>query len=143
MNWEILFQLSNLIILPFWILMIFAPNFKWTQKIMQSLWVIAPIAFLYLGLILSLTFGDFGPALTLSNPPQVTDITVGLSTAAGATVAWAHFLAFDLFVGRWVYLDSRKRDRNPIWMGVVLLFVFMLGPIGFLLYLADQTIPKE
>jgi len=32
-------------------------------------------------------------------------------TGAGTTLAWVHFLAFDLFVGRWIYLDARGEGR--------------------------------
>jgi hypothetical protein len=53
-----------------------------------------------------------------------------------ATLAWAHFLAFDLFVGRWIYLDSRERGSSAGLVAPALLLTLMLGPIGFLLYLA-------
>ena len=49
---------------------------------------------------------------------------------------WVHFLAFDLFVGRWVYLDSRENVINAWIMAPVLFFCLMLGPIGLLLYLS-------
>jgi hypothetical protein len=63
-----------------------------------------------------------------------------LGTPAGATIGWAHFLAFDLFVGRWAYLDSRERAISAWLMAPVLFFVLMLGPIGFLLYLAVRAV---
>ena len=49
------------------------------------------------------------------------------------------FLAFDLFIGRWVYLDSCQCAVSAWLMAPVLFFVLMLGPIGFLLYLAVRT----
>ena len=59
-----------------------------------------------------------------------------LGTPEGATVAWVHFLAFDLFVGRWVYLDARARGVSP-WATSPLLFAtLMVGPVGLLGYLA-------
>ena len=51
----------------------------------------------------------------------------------------AHFLAFDLFVGRWVYLDSRERGISAWLMAPILLVVLMLGPLGFILYLVVRT----
>jgi len=59
-----------------------------------------------------------------------------LATPEGTTIAWAHFLTFDLFVGRWVYLESRERDLSVWLMAPVLFFVLMLGPLGLLLYFA-------
>jgi hypothetical protein len=58
-----------------------------------------------------------------------------LGSPEGATIAWVHFLAFDLFVGRWIYLDARNREL-PWWATSPLLFLtLMLGPIGLLAYL--------
>jgi hypothetical protein len=62
-----------------------------------------------------------------------------LGSPEGATVAWVHFLAFDLFVGRWIYLDARTREL-PWWATSPLLFLtLMLGPIGLLAYLLVRT----
>ena len=138
MNWERIFSLSHLLVLPFWALMIFAPRWRWTQRIMRSLWVMAPIALLYAILVLP-QLGALGPTLA---QPSAAGVAAGLGQPAGATIGWVHFLAFDLFVGRRVYLDSRQRGRNAWWMGVVLLFTFMLGPIGLLLYLGDRALVR-
>jgi Domain of unknown function (DUF4281) len=67
--------------------------------------------------------------------PSLSGIATLLGTPAGATIAWVHFLAFDLFVGRWVYLDSRKKQISPLIVSPILFFVLMLGPLGFLAYL--------
>lgn len=34
---ETLFQLANLYIMPFWLLMIFLPHWSWTHRIMATL----------------------------------------------------------------------------------------------------------
>jgi hypothetical protein len=58
-----------------------------------------------------------------------------LGSAAGATIAWIHFIAFDLFVGRRIYVDSQER-RISAWVTAPALFLtLMLGPAGFLFYL--------
>ena len=46
-----------------------------------------------------------------------------------------HFLAFDLFVGRWAYLDSRQRGITAWLVSPILLLILMVGPLGLLLYL--------
>ena len=58
-----------------------------------------------------------------------------LGSPEGAAIAWVHFLAFDLFVGRWIYLDSRERRLGALLMGPILFLGLMLGPLGFLSYL--------
>jgi hypothetical protein len=69
----------------------------------------------------------------------VVDIAKLLSSEIGATIAWVHFLAFDLFVGRWIYLDTLERRVHPVVLGVVLFFVLMFGPLGYVLYLGLRT----
>jgi hypothetical protein len=38
-------------------------------------------------------------------------------------------------VGRWVYLDAIEKRIHPLLVAPTLFFVFMLGPLGFTLYL--------
>lgn len=127
-----LFSLSGLLVLPLWLLMIALPHWRWTRLVMGSPLVIAAPALLYAALVLP-RFAVVFPAVAL---PSLGVIAPLLGTGEGATIAWAHFLAFDLFVGRWAYLDSRARDISAWVMAPVLFFILMLGPFGFLLYLA-------
>jgi hypothetical protein len=48
-------------------------------------------------------------------------------------------IAFDLFVGRWAWLDGRDRGVPALVMAPVLLLTIMLGPLGLALYLAIRT----
>jgi hypothetical protein len=66
--------------------------------------------------------------------PELSGVAALLGSTAGATIAWMHFLAFDLFVGRWVYLDSRERGITAWVMAPVLYLTLMPGLCGFLLY---------
>lgn len=72
--------------------------------------------------------------------PTLAGIAALLGTPDGATIAWAHFLAFDLFVGRWTYLDGHERGISALLMAPVLFLTLMLGPIGFLLYLVLRSV---
>lgn len=128
---ETIFMLSNLLVLPFWLLMIALPHWRWTQRLMASPLVVAPAALLYAMLVVP----QLGAALPALLRPSAAGVAALLGTPAGATVAWAHFVAFDLFVGRWAYLDSRARGLSAWLMAPVLLAVLMVGPAGLLVYL--------
>jgi hypothetical protein len=131
MQIEILFTISNLVVMPFWLLMIFAPRWLWTNKIMEQLWPIVIPALIYAGLLLTQLGGDISALLN----PSLAGITALLAQPQAALIAWVHFLAFDLFAGRWVYLDSRQR-RVSAWLASPALFlILMAGPLGFLIYL--------
>lgn len=134
--YETIFASANLLVMPFWFLMIFLPFWGWTTRIMRSLWTVVPLAVLYALLALPDAIALLGE---LSNP-SVANIAALLGTPAGATIGWIHFLAFDLFVGRWAYLDSRQRGINGFLVSPTLFFVFMFGPLGLLLYLLVRAI---
>ena len=130
---ETLFNLSNLFILPFWLMMIALPHWRWTQRLMATWWPIVPLAAVYALMLLSQLGGDGAESLL---NPTMAGIAALLGTPEGAAVGWVHFLAFDLFVGRWAYLDSRQHQISAWVVSPTLFFVLMAGPLGLLLYLA-------
>jgi len=127
-----IFAASGLLVLPLWFLMIFLPKWGFTRKLIGSVLIVVPAALLYIGLVLP-RIRTILPAVVI---PELSEISRLLATTDGTTIAWAHFLTFDLFVGRWVYLESRERDVSVWLMAPVLFFVLMLGPLGLLLYFA-------
>jgi hypothetical protein len=133
---ETIFSLSSLLVMPFWLLMIALPHWRWTSRLMRSPLVCTAPALLYLALALP----RIGELLATVARPTLPGIAAVLGTPAGATLAWAHFLAFDLFVGRWIYLDSRERGLSAWIMAPLLFFTLMLGPIGFLGYLVLRAV---
>jgi hypothetical protein len=133
-----LFPLSSLLVMPFWVLVIFLPTWKWSKKIIASPWISAGAALLYAGLVLPKVL-EILPAVM---NPSLQGIIGLLATPAGATIAWVHFLAFDLFVGRWVYLDSHEKGLSPFIVSPILFFVLMLGPLGFLVYLLVRLVKQ-
>lgn len=136
MSFETIFSLSSLPVIPLWLLMIVAPRWTVTKRIMTSpLSILAP-ALIYSALVLPSIVSILPSVMN----PTLDGIMMLLATPAGATIAWVHFLAFDLFVGRWAYLDSRERGLSAWVMAPVLFFVLMLGPFGFVLYLIVQAI---
>ncbi len=132
MSFDQIFQLSNLLVMPFWLLMILVPHWRWSRGIIASPWIVAPAALLYALLIVPALAG--GALAELANP-QLAGIATLLGTPQGATVGWVHFLAFDLFVGRWIYLDSRTQQISAWLASPVLFLVLMVGPLGLLTYL--------
>ena len=128
---ETLFKLSSFTALPFWVLMIFLPRWRVTKRLMSSPLVCAAPAALYAALVIP-RFAEVWQAVS---SPEVSGVAALLGSPVGATIGWLHFLAFDLFVGRWIYLDSRERGVSVWVMAPVLFLTLMLGPCGFLLHL--------
>jgi hypothetical protein len=133
---ETLFAISSFLVLPFWGLMIFLPHWGVTRRLIGSPLSAALPAVFYTALVLP-RLVDIWALVSL---PDLAGIAGLLGSPAGATIAWFHFLAFDLFVGRWIYLDSRERGISAWLIAPVLYLTLMLGPCGFLLYLLIRRV---
>jgi hypothetical protein len=130
-----LFTLTFAVAAPFWALMILLPRWSWTARIVGSPLIVLPVVAIYAVLVIP-AFGSVLPVVTSPTLDGVRDL---LGTANGAAAGWAHIIAFDLFVGRWAWLDSRTRGIPALIMAPVLLLTILLGPIGLLAYLAVRT----
>jgi hypothetical protein len=130
-----IFGLSNLLVLPIWALMLLLPRWRWTTRIMCSPLVSLAPAAVYSALVLP----HVGAIWPVVSRPTLGGVAMLLGSPQGAAIAWVHFLAFDLLVGRWIYLDSQERGLSSLLMAPVLFLTLMLGPAGFLFYLAVRT----
>lgn len=133
---DLVFSASGLLVMPLWFIMIVLPRWSGTVAIMRSPLVALPAALLYTVLLLP-RLVDVLPALAR---PELGPIAALLGTPAGATIAWVHFLAFDVFVGRFVYLDARERELSPWLVSPVLVLVLMVGPLGLATYLGLRAL---
>lgn len=131
------FSLSSVAVVPLWFLMIVLPTWRRSRQIVAEPWAYAPLAVVYAVLVLP-RFADIASVVVLRPGPD--SVSALLGTPVGATIAWVHFLAFDVFVGRWAYLDSRERGVHPLVMAPVLLLTFLFGPLGLLAYLVVRTV---
>lgn len=52
--------------------------------------------------------------------------------------AWTHFLAFDLFIGRWMVDDASYEGQSRLPLFLALPATFLFGPSGVLLYLVGR-----
>jgi len=132
---ELLFTLTFAVAAPFWALMILLPRWSWTVRIIGSPLIVLPVLVIYALLVIP----AFGEVLPVVVSPALGGVRDLLGTSAGAAAAWAHMIAFDLFVGRWSWLDSRERHVPALVMAPVLVVTILLGPLGLLVYLARRS----
>lgn len=141
---ETLFTLGNILVMPFWFLMIALPNWSWTRRIAGSWWGIGTVAVMYVIALVGSFFVIGGGAPTdLASLGTAAGIAALLGTPVGAATGWLHYLAFDLFVGRWAYLDSLGKPLNRWLVGIALFFILMAGPFGLLLYLGLKALQSR
>ena len=135
----VIFALSSLLVMPFWLLMICLPRWGLTARVVRSPLVAVPAATLYAALILPRAVAVV-PAVAR---PELLQLAALLGSPDGATIAWAHFLAFDLFVGHWIYLDGREQGITAWLISPLLVLTLLLGPLGLLAYLVVRALPRR
>ncbi|MBT3583332.1 MAG: DUF4281 domain-containing protein [Halobacteriovoraceae bacterium] len=128
---DFLFHFSAISVLPFWALMIFLPHYKKTSQIILSPWIIIPPAICYAGLLFPNSSPELWAFLSSPSPESFATIT---KEPWAASLFWAHAGAFDLFIGRWIFLDSIHNKVKHFIIAPILGITIFVGPIGYLLY---------
>lgn len=126
------FLLANALVMPQWLLMIFGPKWKITNWLSAYYPIPAILAVLYFFYIFN------GEAKLDPNSFSTLEGVKNLFATGGDTgmlAGWIHYLCFDLMTGCWILNDSKQKGINHFAVIPCLFFCFMLGPIGFLLYL--------
>ncbi len=128
------FSIASYMAMPMWLLMIVLPKWKATRflidyKIIPLLLSLLYAIYIYFAIQISGGM-DFG---SLSS-------VMALFTEENAVLAgWVHYLAFDLLVGMWMIDQNQKLGIHPVIMAPILFATFMLGPIGFLLFMIVRS----
>ena len=132
---DALFWFSSLYILPFWLMMWFAPAHERTAALLRNEWVyLAPLAAAYTLAVLP-NLVDI--LVLLGSDMPTPEIVVSLfDDREVILIGWLHYLAFDLFVGRWTW-QRLMATNQPLYVSFpVLLLSMMVAPLGALLGLA-------
>ncbi|MCP2729382.1 ABA4-like family protein [Limnofasciculus baicalensis] len=132
-----LFDNANIFVLPFWAMMILVPNWGVTRRVMESYLPFVALAFLYIYLFVNSITPESVAAL--SNP-QLADIAQFFADENVAATGWVHFLAMDLFVGRWIYWEGQ---RSGVWTIHSLAFCLFAGPLGLLSHILTAWITQR
>ena len=132
-----MFNFENVAIFPFWAAMIALPDNKVTKTVMGSYAVPILLGAIYV----YLTWYSFSDPRILdafsTGKPDLAALAKGFSYEWCMAVGWAHFIAMDLFVGRWIYLDARKNDVFAAHSLVLCLF---FGPTGVMSHVTTRAI---
>ena len=126
---EMLFSAAGTLALAAWLVLVLVPlRYRAPQYVAIAAAVL--IAMLYAGLIgafWTLGEGGFGSLAEVAR----------LVAHPGLLLAgWVHYLAFDLAIGVWER-DEARRIGLPQWLlAPCLVLTFLLGPLGWLLFLA-------
>lgn len=137
MDLNLLFNIANAFVLPFWLLMIILPQWNLTQKIMKSYLPFIPLAGLYIYLFMI----SLNPesAEVFANP-QLEALAPVFSDPKVTFTGWVHFLVLDLFTGRYIYWQGQEKK---IWTIHSLILCLFAGPIGLLSHIITDAIQTK
>jgi len=134
LTFENIYLIANLGILPFWLLLIFAPQSRVTQILVNSI---------VLPLILSATYIYVTYQTILLDEPifEIFNLYLNLdnlytvfATESFLLIFWLHFLTLSIFLGSWVSRDAVKHNMSKTIAFVPLVLIYFTGPLGLLFY---------
>ncbi|MEX0737751.1 MAG: ABA4-like family protein [Pseudohongiella sp.] len=134
----IIYEVCTIMVMPAWLLLVFAPYWKWTDRLVHAIWIPG---------LLCIAYG-FAMVLRPASPEgagfgSLEGVTLLLGTPYGALISWIHFLVFDLFVGAWIARDSLRLRINHLLVVPSLALAFVFGPLGLLLYFATRAVTTK
>ena len=130
---ENIYLAANWGVIPFWLLLIFAPNHGFTNFMSQS--IIAPlllaIGYIYLSYNLYLEKNIFDSFELYSGLDGLYSM---FANEILLLVFWLHFLSISLFAGAWIIRDARRYFIPKAITIPSLVLTYFSGPVGLVIY---------
>ncbi len=130
---ENIYLVANWGVIPFWLLLIFAPNNGFTNFFAQS--IVAPLllaaAYIYLSYGLYLEKNIFDGFELYSGLDGLYSM---FANEILLLIFWLHFLSISLFAGAWIVRDARRYLIPKIITVPSLIITYFSGPIGLVIY---------
>jgi hypothetical protein len=130
MNYELLYSTFTLTVSVFWLLLIVAPKWIWTDRIVHTM-------------LVPLALGMWAIVLGVLGPPAAEGAGIGSITAVrllvggehGTLMLWTLVMGWDLLSGAWLARDARRRGIHHAWVVACLVLAFVYGILGLMTYL--------
>jgi Domain of unknown function (DUF4281) len=127
---ETIFSAASGLALLGWLCLLAAHRQRWAHWWLAGVAIPGVLAVLYLALMVSSWGTAQGGFDSLANVASL------FRSPPLLLAGWVHYLAFDLFIGAW---QARRAVEHamPWWqLAPCLLLTFLLGPVGWLLFMA-------
>jgi hypothetical protein len=126
------FALLNVVVMPWWLAMLVMPRSRGTAWLMDRLPVVlAVLGVSYVGLFVRAIDGGLLDGL------DVDSLRHAVSRPQAFLAGWAHYVAFDVFVGRWIWRTALAEGRG---CRMALLMTLLAGPSGLLLFMTQRRL---
>jgi hypothetical protein len=128
---ELVFQLLNLIVLPWWGVFLAAPRSAWAARAASHSAIFLALCLVYALLLAAAVAGGTGQGFGFDG------LRLGLATPQGFLAGWTHYLALDLFVGAWIVREARRLEVEA---RPYLLVTLIAGPVGLGAFLVRRAL---
>tara|TARA_B100000029_G_scaffold256974_1_gene253760 strand:- start:2846 stop:3316 length:471 start_codon:yes stop_codon:yes gene_type:complete len=133
LTYEKIYYISNIGVLPCWLLLIFLPNHVITKFFVKSIVIPLILSAAYILIIYQIYLTE--------NIFEVFSLYMGLdelyalfSNEAFLLIFWLHFLSISLFVGNWIVSDAKIFIIPKFFVILSLVTTYFTGPLGLVLY---------
>jgi hypothetical protein len=149
---QLIAELTVLIVLVVWLVMIFRPDDERTRNLVAGYYVFVPLGILAVFLLIGLvtewisTGNAIGAAFDAANAPNAGSsatqaLSDGLKTSQNAlpTLILTFFALIDvadLAGGHIIFADMYKRGESKVATGIFLALAYLLGPVGMFAFVA-------
>jgi hypothetical protein len=119
-----------------WLPLVLLPRVRWTATVVPAV-VPLLLAVVYAVLVAATLARSEGGFSSLAGVKTLFDDPWLL------LAGWTHYLAFDLFIGGWELRDAQQRGIPHLLVVPALVLTFLLGPVGWLLYLTIRRFAPD
>ena len=133
LTFENIYLIANWGVVPFWLMLVLAPNHGLTKFFVHS--IVAPflLASAYIFVAYKIyTEGNFLEGFNLYFGLE--NLYAVYSDETFLLIFWLHFLSISLFVGSWMSRDSQRYMVPRILLAISLLITYFAGPVGLVFY---------
>ena len=135
--YDISFFLSTMWVGPFWFGMLLFPEHELTKKAMDGPWFFLGPILIWWAVTVADPQGLIDLAKDSTKPGEILEgLAAIMGSKAGAAAAWAHMVAGDIFVTRWMWKRCMENQTSRGLRSAILFFGVMLMPVGVAIYLA-------
>ena len=134
LTFENIYLWANFGLVPFWIMLIFIPNYKISQILTNSVILPLILASAYSYTIYQVVLLDGNIFEIFQLYFSLDNLYTVFSIEGFLLVFWLHFLALNLFLGTWVSRDGLKYNIPRSVVSIPLILIYLSGPVGLVLY---------
>ena len=131
---EMIYLWLNIGIIPFWFVLIFFPQSKFSSYLIISIFPYLVFSAVYVYLVYYFFISDYDFLSNFNLYLGFDNLMDLFSERSFLIIFWSHFLVINLFCGSWIVKDSQQLMISKYLVFIPLVLTYFVGPLGILLY---------